>query len=117
MKAFTHHSHRLLRLLASMVAGLAIAVPAAYGGTDIGIGIPAGRDDVGPAPTVKRESYQAGRILPAPSVHAAAPVISSSSDFEWRDAAIGGGAGFVLSLLVGGAVLTVRRQRGHLRTS
>lgn len=43
MKASTHITRRLRRLLVPMLAFAAIAVPAAPAGTDSGLGIPAGR--------------------------------------------------------------------------
>jgi hypothetical protein len=123
MKASTHTTRRLRRLLIPPLAFAAIAVPAAPAG------IPPGRDAVSSEPVSKGENYYAagrnavssepvikGENYYAPGLSAQSPAaaaaISTSTGFQWGDAGIGAG-GALAFVLVGGGMLVLRRHRGH----
>jgi hypothetical protein len=121
MKASTHKMRRLGKLLVWMLVFAAIAVPAAGARTDAGMGrvdadVWGVSEYAQPGPTVRGENYYA-RGIPREIVLAPRPTVSPSTGFQWGDAGIGAGIAFALTLLAGGSVLVVRRQRGQLRTS
>jgi hypothetical protein len=93
MKGSTNIRRRLAKVLVPLAVGLSTAAPVATAGTDIGIGIPAGRDS-NPA-----------------------PALPSSAAFQWGDAGIGAGFALGFVTLASGGALVVRRQRGALRPS
>jgi hypothetical protein len=114
---------RFVAKLTVALAFAAIAAPVAAAGTDTGIGIPAGRDVGSPSQPVFSENGRGQHVqvssVPLISEHglgqtpASKPsevAVSSPGTFDWTDAGIGAGAGFVL-LLSAGAVHAGRRQR------
>jgi hypothetical protein len=147
MKASTHKMRRLGELLVAALVVAAIAVPASAARTDMGMGrvdadvwgvseyaqpghavkgenyFARGLPTQAPSPAqpcrwCPRQSYDArGFRLPTHTGLASAATVSPSTDFQWGDAGIGAAIALGLTALSGGAVLVVRRQRGHLRTS
>ena len=112
-------SFRRLAVTASIAA--ALAVPAAaqarpdLGGPNWDDNVPVSIDTVSGGPnwddyvpvSIHQVSPDARLGEPAPKT----AVVQADHGFEWGDAAVGGGAALVLTVLVGGAALTVRPRR------
>ena len=103
-------SFRRLAVTASIAA--ALAVPAAaqarpdLGGPNWDDNVPVSIDKVSPDNVYGIPDSHV-KYVPTPTTD----VVAADNGFEWGDAAIGGGAALVLTVLVGGAALTVRPRR------